>query len=137
MLLDTGPVVALIDRDESAHQACLNVLDATTFPLLTTWAVITEAMHLLGRRRGHPAQQAIWRLLRQGIFECVDPSDATGARAEALMAKYADVPMDFVDATLVALAENRNEARIFTLDSDFQVYRLHGRRRFHIVPTIS
>ena len=50
------------------------------------------------------------------------------------MMKYADVPMDFADATLVALAEERDDTRILTLDSDFHVYRLHGRRRFSVVP---
>lgn len=50
------------------------------------------------------------------------------------MTKYADRPMDLADSTLVALAEQRDERRIFTLDSDFQIYRLHGRTRFDIIP---
>jgi predicted nucleic acid-binding protein len=50
------------------------------------------------------------------------------------MTRYADLPMDLADATLVALAEERADRRVFTLDSDFQVYRLHGRKRFEIVP---
>jgi predicted nucleic acid-binding protein len=55
-------------------------------------------------------------------------------RSVELMAKYGDLPMDLADATLVAVAEERGIRRVFTLDSDFQVYRLHGRRRFDLVP---
>ena len=55
-------------------------------------------------------------------------------RTAALMDKYADRPMDLADATLVAIAEIRDDRRIFTLDGDFQSYRLHGRRRFEIIP---
>lgn len=51
------------------------------------------------------------------------------------MAKYADRPMDLADATLVALAEERGERRIFTLDSDFRIYRIHGRTHFEIIPS--
>lgn len=61
-------------------------------------------------------------------------SRPTVERSAALMTKYADRPMDLADSTLVALAEQRDERRIFTLDSDFQIYRLHGRTRFDIIP---
>ena len=62
-------------------------------------------------------------------------SRAALERSAALMAKYADRPMDLADATLVALAEERGERRIFTLDSDFRIYRIHGRTHFEIIPS--
>ncbi len=61
------------------------------------------------------------------------PSPAV-ERVRTLMEKYSDVPMSLADATLVALAEFRNLNQIFTLDSDFAIYRLRGRRSFHLIP---
>ena len=133
-LVDAGPLIALIDADEPDHEVCRRALDEVTLPLLTTWPAFTEAMYLLGRAGGLRGQQALWRLLTSGRLELGELSPDAVARAAALMSKYADLPMDLADATLVALAEDREERRIFTLDSDFSVYRLHGRRRFEIIP---
>jgi uncharacterized protein len=64
----------------------------------------------------------------------VELSPTAITRTAELMAKYADLPMDLADATLVAYAEEHAQRRVFTLDSDFDVYRLHGRQRFEVVP---
>jgi predicted nucleic acid-binding protein len=64
-----------------------------------------------------------------------DLSPALVDRSARLMDQYADRPMDLADATLVALAEERGDRRIFTLDADFQIYRLRGRQRFDLIPT--
>ena len=133
-LTDAGPLIALIDADEQDHARCREALDALRLPLLTTWPAFTEAMYLLGRVGGWKAQQALWRLvLREDLL--VDPlSPEATARAARLMETYADRPMDLADATLVALAEERGLTRIFTLDADFQIYKLRGRRHFDVVP---
>jgi predicted nucleic acid-binding protein len=133
-LTDAGPLIALIDADEQDHARCREALDELRLPLLTTWAAFTEAMDLLGRVGGWKAQQALWRLvLREDLL--VDPlSPEATARAARLMETYADRPMDLADATLVALAEERGLTRVFTLDADFEIYKLRGRRHFDVVP---
>ena len=133
-LTDAGPLVALIDADEPDHERCRKALDELQLPLLTTWPAFTEAIYLVGRAGGWKAQEALWRLVLRGDLVLAEPSEPVTARAARLMATYADRPMDLADATLVALAEERGIARIFTLDSDFHVYRIKGRRRFEVVP---
>jgi predicted nucleic acid-binding protein len=133
-LTDAGPLVALIDADEADHETCALALRSLRLPLITTWPAFTEAMYLLGRAGGAVGQQALWKLLRTRRLKIADLSSAAIERSEVLMIKYADLPMDLADATIVALAEERGERRIFTLDDDFQIYRIHGRTRFEIIP---
>lgn len=134
MLTDAGPLIALIDADEPDHERCRKALETIRLPLLSTWPAFTEAMYLLARAGGMRGQEALWRLALRGDLEIVTPSTHTVERTAALMKKYADRPMDLADASLVALAEERKLTRIFTLDADFHIYRLHGRRRFEVVP---
>lgn len=133
-LTDAGPLVALIDADEPDHQICRTVLGQLQLPMVTTWPAFTEAMYLLSRAGGPVGREALWRLALTGRLEVVDLSRSAVERSAELMSTYADLPMDLADATLVAWAEERGHRRVFTLDSDFQRYRLHGRRRFDIVP---
>ncbi|ORV96242.1 type II toxin-antitoxin system VapC family toxin [Mycobacterium kyorinense] len=133
-LTDAGPLIALIDADEADHETCVLALRTLRLPLITTWPAFTEAMYLLGRAGGAAGQQALWKLLLSGRLDIAELSAAALERAAALMDKYADLPMDLADATLIALAEERGERRIFALDTDFQVYRIHGRTRFEIIP---
>lgn len=133
-LLDAGPLVSLGDEADADHDLCIATLDIVRPPLLTTWAVIAEAMHILGREGGWHAQSALWKLLLEGNIEIVHLNRPHMERARALMEKYRDTPMDLADATLVVLGETQSIHRIFTLDSDFRVYRLHGRDAFEVVP---
>ena len=133
-LTDAGPLIALIDADEQDHEACLPALDELALPLITTWPAFTEAMYLLGRAGGIRGQQALWRLVHTDRLVVADLSPATVVRSAHLMEQYADRPLDLADATLVAYAEEHGHRTIFTLDSDFRVYRLRGRRRFETVP---
>jgi predicted nucleic acid-binding protein len=133
-LTDAGPLVALIDADEPDHERCRRALASLRTPLLTTWPAFTEAMYLLARAGGDVGRDALWALLLSGRLEIAELSADALRRASKLMSKYADLPMDLADATLVALAEERNQHLIFTLDRDFRVYRLRGRRSFDIVP---
>jgi predicted nucleic acid-binding protein len=134
-LTDAGPLIAIIDADEPDHSACMGVLDEVELPLVTTWPAFTEAMDLLARAGGIEGQRALWKLLQSGRLVVVDLSPATVDRTAQLMEQHADTPMDLADATLVALAEERGQHRIFSLDSDFHVYGIHGRRRFDVIPT--
>ncbi len=133
-LTDAGPLVALIDADEPDHERCRETLASLSLPLITTWPAFTEAMYLLGRGGGWHGQEPLWRLVLREDLVLAQPSAAANKRSASLMERYADRPMDLADATLVALAEERRLNRIFTLDADFHIYRLNGRRTFEIVP---
>ena len=89
--------------------------------------MVAEALYLLGRGRDPwYGQRPLVERLALGSIIVPDLTESLGARSLALMAQYADVPMDFADASLVALAEARGEFRIVTFDSDFRVYRTSG-----------
>lgn len=135
ILTDAGPLVAIFDRGERWHQACVDCLDELSGPLLTTWPAFTEAMYLLGATGGWAAQAALWSLETEGKVEIAEQDQDDRRRMEALMAKYHDRPMDLADASLVVLAERRGLRDIFTLDhADFRVYRLPRRQSFRLWP---
>jgi uncharacterized protein len=135
-LTDAGPLIAIIDADEPDHADCVAALDELALPLVTTWPAFTESMYLLGRAGGIVGQRALWRLVDTGRLVIAELSPSALERSARLMDKYADLPMDLADATLVAVAEERGLRKIFTLDSDFHVYRIRGRQRFDVVPTL-
>jgi len=134
MLIDTGPLVALIDKsDQEKHQACTAHFRLLKEPPLTTWACLTEAFYLLGQYRGWKGQHALFGLISSGAV-CVHAPQADELnRIGELMEQYQDRPMDFADAALVALAESKALKRIFTLDDDFYIYRINGRDTFDVL----
>lgn len=135
ILTDTGPLVALLDKDDSHHIKCLKAsknLPAT--PLLTTWPCFTEAMYLLGEIGGHRYMSALWKLQQEKHLVLYDLTNGEIDRMAELMAKYHDTPMDMADASLVAVAESHTFKRVFTLDSDFNVYRLADGSALEPVP---
>ena len=100
--------------------------------MVTTWPVLAEAMYLVYRGRGWTGQEALWTFVARGDL-CLVELDSP-YRAAELMARYRDVPMDLADATLVAAAEQDCYREIFSLDSDFYVYRLATGRTLEVVP---
>lgn len=133
VLVDAGPLVALIDADDTHHDACVEALRGLRDPLITVWPAFTEAMHLLCESwRG---QKALWSRIETDALTLA-PLDAGDApRMRELMEKYRDLPMDLADAALVRVAERESLARIFTLDRrHFSIYRPGRRRRFAILP---
>lgn len=132
ILTDAGPLVALIDRDEADHQKCADCLTSLQGPMLTTWPAYTEAMYLLGEAAGWQAQENLWRIFRRGDLLIEMP--ARVERAAELMQRYSDLPMDLADATLVALAEERQLITVFSLDKDFYIYRFGRNKHFRVVP---
>lgn len=133
-ITDAGPIIAIIDADEPDHASCVEALDQLTIPLVTTSPAFTEAMYLLARAGGIRAQQALWRLVKTDRLVVADLSPSAVERSARLMDQYADRPMDLADATLVALAEELGDRRIFTLDTNFQIYRFQGRQCFETIP---
>ncbi|MBI1816466.1 MAG: PIN domain-containing protein [Deltaproteobacteria bacterium] len=133
VLVDTGALLALLDRDDKWHEACVAAFSYLRLPLLTSAAVLAELFHLIGDQRRDVA--AAWRFVRSGAVTVATIDDADLAALDALMARYHDRPMDFADATLVHLARRESLNTIFTIDyDDFETYRIDGRRRFRIVP---
>lgn len=134
LLLDTGALVSLLDRSQRHHLKCRRAFEEWTGPVVSTEAVLTEATHLLGGVRGGRATCVDFFLSGGAILV---PSSMTSLqRVRTLLVKYADVPMDFADATLVALAEELDCTTVFTTDrTDFSVYRVKGRKPFRIVPS--
>ncbi len=134
-LTDTGPLVALLDADDSSHAACLAAAGRLPAgPLLTTWICFTEAMYLLGSVGGYRYQVALWELRATGRLVLHDLTAAEADRMASLMAQYRDTPMDLADASLVAVAESRGLRQVFTIDSDFYVYRLADGSALEVVP---
>lgn len=131
VLLDTGVIVALLDRSERTHGRCVEAIESLVAPLVTCEAVIAEACYLL--RGIHGAADAVLDNVEAGVFEI--PFRLTGASRSIrlLMKKYARVPMDFADACLVHLADELSTGRILTLDSDFRTYRWRKGRAFELL----
>ncbi|HVF61385.1 MAG TPA: PIN domain-containing protein [Thermoanaerobaculia bacterium] len=131
-LVDTGALVALLDRDDRWHRRCAEAFSALHLPLATSAAVLTELFHFLGGAHEHAAA---WTLIRSSAIVVLPIGDDDLPDLEALMHRYRDRPMDFADATLVHLARREDLATIFTVDhDDFETYRIDGKRRFRIVP---
>jgi predicted nucleic acid-binding protein len=132
-LVDTGPLVAYLDAGDPSHAEVAARLDEFTGALATTSAVITEAMHLLAVVSDGPRTLAEF-VAASGleVYDLCRPPEFQ--EAVALMAKYANTPMDFADATLVLLAEGLNVNEILTLDRrGFSSYRTRQRRHFQLV----
>jgi len=131
--MDTGALVSLLDRSQHRHQEFANFYEDWKGELVTTEAVLTEATHLMARVSGGSIVCLDFILAGGAIL--VPTTTAAVRRARELMHKYADCPMDFADATLVALAEELNCNLVFTTDrQDFSVYRIGGRKRFTVQP---
>jgi uncharacterized protein len=128
VLLDTGCVVALLDRSERHHKACKAAVAEIEAPLLTCEAVVAEVCYLLRGMRN--AVDAVLANLENGTF--LIPYRVVGQTRSLrrLLKKYADVPMDFADACLVDMADAYHTGRILTLDRDFRIYRWGKNRPF-------
>jgi uncharacterized protein len=132
-LIDTGAILALLDRDDRWHRACAKAFAAVVLPLVTSAAVLAELFHLVGDNRRDVA--AAWRFLHSGAVTIAPIGDADMAHLDQLIARYHDRPMDFADATLVHLARRESLTTILTIDhNDFETYRIGRRQQFQILP---
>ena len=133
-LIDTGAILALLDREDRWHEACVAAFGEFFLPLTTSAAVLAELFHLVGDDRREV--EAAWTFLRSGAVSVSPINDVDMPALHALMKKYHDRPMDFADATLVHLAQRHSLQTILTIDfDDFETYRIDGRKRFRIFPT--
>lgn len=133
ILMDAGPLVALVDADDQHHGRCVDAFKQVQEPLATVWPALTEAMYLLGDLP--KGQEALWEMLVRGAIQLLPLDKADVPRIRELMRKYASRPMDMADASLVRVAERDGIRKIFTIDKkDFTIYRLHGRISFTVIP---
>jgi uncharacterized protein len=134
-LTDAGPLLALLDRRDAYHLRCVSAMTAfPKVPLLTTTPCFGEAMYMLGREGGYAYQAALWKMRTNGTLRLHELTPAELDRSAVLMHKYRNVPMDFADASLVAIAETRSLRRVFTLDQDFWIYRMEDGSAFDAFP---
>lgn len=131
-LIDTGPIIALLDTDDRWHALCATSIRQLRLPLLTSEAVLTETFHLI--RPGRREMENAWAFIRSGAVSIAQIEDSELPEIHNLMSRYSDHPMDFADATLVYLANRERLSTVFTVDSDFRTYRIGGRSHFRIVP---
>ena len=133
VLVDAGPLVALIHADDQNHLQCKRALRSLKEQMVTVWPVFTEAMYLLNF--SWCAQDDLWEMAERGALAFLPLGESDFAGMGELMRKYRDLPMDLADAALVRVAERERIRRVFTLDRrDFEVYRPSRLGRFAILP---
>lgn len=133
VLVDTGPLVAIISRDDEHHNACLEALQELPGPLFSCWPVITEAAWLL---RGHArAVRQLLKSISEGFLELLPIESREAVEIAKLMEKHRNIRPQLADAALVYLAERDSFDVIFTIDRrDFTVYNAGRKRAFRIIP---
>lgn len=128
---DTGPLVAFLDRSERHHAWAAERVRELAPPLLVCEPVLAEAMYLLSDLPR--AQEALYELLENGALRIAFHVEEHVPALRALHRKYRDRPMSLADACIVRMAELFEEHAVFTLDSDFSVYRKHGREPLALI----
>lgn len=136
VLMDAGPLVAILSERDVRHRLCLRTLESLPATSLSCWPVITEAAWLL---RGNPrAVSLLLRRVSEGILVMLPLEPADAASIAKILEKYSDLSPQLADASLVHLANRESIDTIFTLDRrDFSVYRSARHRRFRLIPDIS
>ena len=133
ILVDTGPLVAILSREDAHHQTCVAALREMPAPLFSCWPVITEAAWLL--RSSPRAVQQLLGSIETGFLELLPLAGSEGQAIAAVMKKYGSIRPQLADAALVYLASRERIDTIFTLDRrDFSIYRTGRQRAFRILP---
>jgi uncharacterized protein len=131
ILVDAGFLYALLDKDDAWHVRAKTAAAEIKEKWITTWPVLTEAVHLITRWVGAEQAVALMQDIADGDIALWDLTPQATRAVPALMKRYADLPMDLADASLVLLAESLEHGRILTTDErDFRAYRWKSRRPF-------
>jgi len=134
VLVDTGPIVAILSRTDQYHKLCVEALREMPGPLFTCWPVVTEAAWLL--RRSSYAVQQMLRGIDNGFLELLPLASEDAVLIASVMKKYHDIRIQLADAALVHIATRDGLDTVFTLDQrDFSVYRLPRGRTFRLIPS--
>jgi predicted nucleic acid-binding protein len=134
LLIDTGPLVALLDRSDANHAWAVEQFSHLASPLVTCEGAISEAAHLLQDAGVKP--WGVLELVQRNIVVVQFDLESHIDRVLSLMKKYADTPMDFVDACLVVMTEEKQACRLITLDSDFRIYRRFERQTIPLIAPV-
>lgn len=133
VLVDAGPLIALLNGRDRDHEACLREISRLRTPMLTVWPALTEAAHFLGEVTG--GVDRLLSMLTRDAVRILPLSAADVPRMKDLIDKYEDLPMDLADAALVAVAEREGIDTVMTLDRrDFSLYRPRHVKSFKIIP---
>lgn len=133
VVVDTGRIVALLDRDDAHHDDCKMVYAELQEPVYTTWPVITEAAWLLRNISGGP--QKVLSLVESGIFVCCDLGPDAAEWIRKFLDQYADLRPQLADASIAYAADELGTELVFTLDRrDFLVFRSRAGRTFQLLP---
>jgi predicted nucleic acid-binding protein len=127
ILIDSGPLIALFDADDNYHRKIRDFLTQYQYCFISTLAVYTEVAHMLDFSVKAQLDFYEWVMRKGVIISDINQNDLP--RIVELTGKYADLPMDFADATLVVTAEKTGIREIISLDRDFDIYRLPGREK--------
>lgn len=131
LIADTGYFAALANPKDIYHQQAINISQALQADLLTTWPVLAETCHYLIKRVSPLAQSLFLKQVANGIINVIELGSDDALRMAELMEKYADLPMDLADASLVILAEQLGHGRILSTDQrDFHAYRWKNHQPF-------
>ena len=131
ILIDAGPLIALFDAGDKYHRDIRDFLKKHLYRFISTLAVFTEVSHMLDFNINAQRNFYEWVMCKGVIISDINQNDMP--RIVELTGKYADLPMDFADATLVVTAEKTGIREILSLDKDFDIYRLPGRERIQNV----
>lgn len=131
LILDAGPWVALHCRDDSYHAWAKEQFSKYPGPFLTCEAVVAETCFLLARSGFDPAKALV--LIERGVVQVAMSLGDEAAAVRALFQRYDNVPASLADACLIRLAELNEPCRVLTLDSDFHIYRRHGRKVISLI----
>lgn len=131
VLLDTGPLVALLNARETHHAWVKSQFATFRPPVFTCEPVLTEACHVL--RQIPTGGEAVMSLLLRGVIAVDLALEAEAEAVQALLRRYRDLPMSLADACLVRLAELNGRCRVLTFDSDFEVYRRNVRQPIEVL----
>lgn len=132
ILLDTGPLVALLSSNDANHQRARRLFAQCAPPFRCCEAVVAEACFLM--RKMHPNGPAeVVALAARGLYEIAIATDEHWPEIESLLKKYSNRPISLADASLIRCAEIHQEARILTFDSDFRVYRWARNKKFELL----
>jgi len=134
ILCDASVMVAAINKGDIDHLRCLHAINPLQQRLISTQACIAEAMHLLRNYTGWRGQESLINWIESDFLLVHHSTEAEDKRACALMREYADAPMDYADASLVATAEVLGITGILTLDRHFFAYRINGKDSFQLSP---
>lgn len=127
VLIDTGPLIALFDRDDKYHTSIIEFIKNTNYRFISTTAVLTETMYMLDFNTAVQLNFLDW-IMKEGVI-IHEIKQSNIKRIIDLTKKYSDRPMDFADATLVIAAEERGIRQIISIDSDFDIYRLYNKMK--------